>query len=169
MPNVATVANLPTVSSCYYVAILSATTLTSQAVAACTNPSYFCQVTNIMKILLKEILRLGWVEKGREIKQKEAIFGLYYIKNAAKIILKKATFTGVSGNSASSVSQGCASTQCTPSSTVMCSMTDNTNQVLGCYVGFNYEIGLVSTFEKQICAPIAYGTTYVTAAYCMVY
>ena len=75
----------------------------------------------------------------------------------------------MNGYTADHVSQGCASTQCTPSATVLCSMIDNTNQVLGCYVGINYEKGAVSTFEKLICAPIPYGTTYVTAAYCMVY
>jgi hypothetical protein len=48
-------------------------------------------------------------------------------------------------------------------------MIANTNQVLGCYVGEFFEMGAVSTFSKQICAPISSGTSYASAAYCKVY
>ena len=74
----------------------------------------------------------------------------------------------MSGNTALGVSLGCSSSQCTPSSTVLCSMVANTNQVFGCYVGEQFEKGGVSTFSKQICAPITFGTTYGSASYCKV-
>ena len=50
-------------------------------------------------------------------------------------------------------------------------MVANTNQVLGCYVGDYFEMGAVSTFSKQICAPIiqSSGTPYASAAYCKVW
>ena len=66
------------------------------------------------------------------------------------------------------VSLGCTSDQCTPSANVLCTMLANTNQVLGCYVGVNYETGIVGNFERKICAPIPSGSTYVSAAYCKV-
>ena len=71
----------------------------------------------------------------------------------------------MSKNKVLSVSLGCSSDQCFPSSTVLCSMIANTNKVLGCYVGTYYEKGQENTFIKQICAPVASG---LTAAYCKV-
>jgi hypothetical protein len=40
----ATVANLPSVTSCYVGSALTASTLTTQAQTACASTSYFCQV-----------------------------------------------------------------------------------------------------------------------------
>ncbi len=76
----------------------------------------------------------------------------------------------MSGSTASEVSLGCSSAQCTPSSTVLCSMLASTNQVLGCYVGDYYEKNAASTFEKSICAPVIQGNdqSAVSASYCKV-
>lgn len=114
-PAAATVANLPTISSCYTGTTLTATTLTSQAQTACASTSYFCQ----------------------------------------------ATFTGVSGSTATGFTSGCQATQCTSTSSLLCSMAANTNQVLGCYTGYAYTTG-TSTWTKTICAPISSAS----AAYC---
>jgi len=73
----------------------------------------------------------------------------------------------VSGSTATGFTSGCQATQCTPSTTVLCSMVANTNQVLGCYVGALYAIG-TSTFTKTICAPTGAAQPYASAAYCKV-
>jgi len=79
----------------------------------------------------------------------------------------QATFTGVSGTTATGFTSGCQATHCTPSSTVLCSMVANTNQVLGCYVGVIPTIG-TNTFVKTICAPVTQGSGQpaVSAAFC---
>ena len=84
----------------------------------------------------------------------------------------KATFTLASG-AVTAVTLGCSSTQCTPSSTQLCSMVANTNLPLGCYVGTLYQKSGTSTFTKTICAPIANTATpanppYLPATFCRV-
>ena len=123
----ATIASLPTISSCYTGSALTADTLTNQAQTACTS-SYFCKVNKKLTLSKK--------------------FILFYLSHCLK-----AVFTGTSGTTATGVTLSCESAACASSATQLCSMVANTNQVLGCYTGQKVTVG-TSTWAKSICAPV---------------